>query len=215
MQRTQDSAENKNRSYFSSSSVFHIRRAHDVHVLSLLATLEPLVEFLADLELLLPRALHVQHVEEEPPDLLGGVGVVVELVDERVEAAAELLHACAGVESEVEGVEVAEAVVVLTELRGTVGELSVWMGDGLLYVGRLNGMVDFPLFLACLTFGALNFCSPLIRMLRTKRWLRVKTRLISFSLLRDLMDFEEGDGPSCRQQGSEDYTDAKFRIIFS
>ena len=33
----------------------------------------------------------------------------------------------------------------------------------------------FALFLACLTFGALNFCSPLIRMLRTKRLLRVKT----------------------------------------
>ena len=104
----------------------------------MLAALEPLVKLLADLELLLPRALHVEHVEEEPPDLLGGVGVVVELVDERVEAAAELLHACAGVESEVEGVEVAEAVVVLTELRGTVGELSVWKGEDLVDVSGLK-----------------------------------------------------------------------------
>ena len=32
--------------------------------------------------------------------------------------------------------------------------------------------------------------------------------------LRDLMDFEEGDGPSCRQRGSEDYADEKCRKIF-
>ena len=48
-------------------------------------------------------------------------------------------------------------------------------GALLLYVGRLNGMVDFLLFLACLTFHALNLCPPLIRRLRTKRLLGVKT----------------------------------------